>query len=589
MAIQQMKRNNETKFGVHVLVVIFGITSWSIMNGLWVELPVLVSHLPEGWTLPSFLTIAAQLGNIGIIACSIFVYCKPRVKFETPVSFIIAIALTLCALLYALFWRDTAYVADGYYSVALLGLTFTQSVFATMTSIAYVAFMSHLKANYIASIFIGMGISGLIPAFAAIGQGQGSVKCIQDTNTTVTLFNKTNGIFTLEDNSTTLQNNDHNGNIIINNNGTVARLLEVNVEPPFSVQAFFLMLFGVGILSLLSLLMLVFHPYCKSEHVDADKEENSKLMDTKSKQETIANPGITKVLTELTPSSSYVDDITTHKNSTSFNQITDNNSTVSTATGGGSILVLLNSEKQNKEIPADLTSFSESINQTLEINTLYPANEISTRDSMKDAALPDTTDDSKHIEVASTDTEDTETEASHTYKEKQLTKLQSWYLLGLLVWINALQSSFVLAIQVYSSLPYGLQFYHAATKAENIVDPIASFLTFWIVAKTTVSISGLTLLGTLFTAYIIAMAAMSPTPALVNATAGGILVVTAWVMCTILMVFSKVSIAKVMRGQGRLSLIWTGASTQLGAMIGAIIAYILINYLHLFKDEPLCH
>lgn len=63
-------------------------------------------------------------------------------------------------------------------SVALLALTFTQSVFAATTSIAYVTFMAHLKARYMASIFIGMGFSGLIPAFAALGQGQGNVRWV---------------------------------------------------------------------------------------------------------------------------------------------------------------------------------------------------------------------------------------------------------------------------------------------------------------------------------------------------------------------------------------------------------------------------
>lgn len=32
----------------HVLVALFGMGSWAAVNGLWVELPVVVKDLPEG-------------------------------------------------------------------------------------------------------------------------------------------------------------------------------------------------------------------------------------------------------------------------------------------------------------------------------------------------------------------------------------------------------------------------------------------------------------------------------------------------------------------------------------------------------------
>lgn len=73
-----------------------------------------------------------------------------------------------------------------------------------------------------------------------------------------------------------------------------------------------------------------------------------------------------------------------------------------------------------------------------------------------------------HKSVAKFDVEEHSAGSDGPSKGKQITKLESWYLLGLLVWINALQTSFVLAIQVYSSLPYGLQFYHGATKVSSL-------------------------------------------------------------------------------------------------------------------------
>ena len=46
---------------VDLLAVLFGISSWISINGLWVELPMLVNELPEGWALPSYLSIIVQV------------------------------------------------------------------------------------------------------------------------------------------------------------------------------------------------------------------------------------------------------------------------------------------------------------------------------------------------------------------------------------------------------------------------------------------------------------------------------------------------------------------------------------------------
>uniref|UniRef100_A0A8C2C7S6 Riboflavin transporter n=1 Tax=Cyprinus carpio TaxID=7962 RepID=A0A8C2C7S6_CYPCA len=49
----------------HVLACLFGIGSWVAINGMWVELPLIVPSIPEGWYLPSYLTIIIQMANIG--------------------------------------------------------------------------------------------------------------------------------------------------------------------------------------------------------------------------------------------------------------------------------------------------------------------------------------------------------------------------------------------------------------------------------------------------------------------------------------------------------------------------------------------
>ena len=45
---------------VDMLAILFGISSWISINGLWVELPML-ANLPEGWSLPSYLSVIVQV------------------------------------------------------------------------------------------------------------------------------------------------------------------------------------------------------------------------------------------------------------------------------------------------------------------------------------------------------------------------------------------------------------------------------------------------------------------------------------------------------------------------------------------------
>ena len=59
---------------VDLLAVVFGIGAWISVNGLWVELPLLVQTLPEGWSLPSYMSIVIQIANIGQF-CSFSYYC----------------------------------------------------------------------------------------------------------------------------------------------------------------------------------------------------------------------------------------------------------------------------------------------------------------------------------------------------------------------------------------------------------------------------------------------------------------------------------------------------------------------------------
>ena len=59
--------------------MLFALASWIDINGLWVELPLLVEQSPEGWSLPSYLTIIIQVKyRICNIHNVVLMVCKPR-------------------------------------------------------------------------------------------------------------------------------------------------------------------------------------------------------------------------------------------------------------------------------------------------------------------------------------------------------------------------------------------------------------------------------------------------------------------------------------------------------------------------------
>ena len=78
--------HSNRKFYVDILAIAFGISSWISINGLWVELPLLVEQLPESWTLASYLSIIVQFANLGPLTVGLLRWiCHEKI----PIAWII--------------------------------------------------------------------------------------------------------------------------------------------------------------------------------------------------------------------------------------------------------------------------------------------------------------------------------------------------------------------------------------------------------------------------------------------------------------------------------------------------------------------
>jgi hypothetical protein len=58
--------NSEVNWLIFVLILSFSLGGWIEIFGIWSEFPIMVKTLPEGWRLPSIVTMAIQFGQIGL-------------------------------------------------------------------------------------------------------------------------------------------------------------------------------------------------------------------------------------------------------------------------------------------------------------------------------------------------------------------------------------------------------------------------------------------------------------------------------------------------------------------------------------------
>uniref|UniRef100_A0A671N8T5 Riboflavin transporter n=1 Tax=Sinocyclocheilus anshuiensis TaxID=1608454 RepID=A0A671N8T5_9TELE len=160
----------------HVLAGLFGMGSWVTICGLWVELPLIVPQVPEGWYLPSYISIIVQLANIGPLFVTLMHRFHPGKLNETAVIYFIVGFGILASLFLAFFWSETVVVQGVERSVPLLLLIFFIPIVDCTSSVTFLPFMMQLKAEYLMTYYVGEGLSGLVPALVAMVQGVGVVE-----------------------------------------------------------------------------------------------------------------------------------------------------------------------------------------------------------------------------------------------------------------------------------------------------------------------------------------------------------------------------------------------------------------------------
>lgn len=155
-----------------VLMACWGLGTWLSVNGLYLQLPLLVERLPEGWALPSSMALAIQLANVGILAYAVLKRLLPRSSDAHFIYGLLAVG-TLALVLNAFLYEHTTLVAGSERSVAFLALTFFAALVGCTSSVLFYPYLRHFRDVYLATYLVGEGLSGLVPSLLTLAQGVG--------------------------------------------------------------------------------------------------------------------------------------------------------------------------------------------------------------------------------------------------------------------------------------------------------------------------------------------------------------------------------------------------------------------------------
>ncbi|XP_055376490.1 solute carrier family 52, riboflavin transporter, member 3-A isoform X2 [Condylostylus longicornis] len=177
---------------VDILSIFFGIAAWIGINSVFVQLPLLVENAPESWSLPSYVVVIVQIGNIGPIIYTLLHKIYPQKIRDAYMIYIVLIIGTISALLTSFLYNKTMYINDKEYSIALFILVFFLALNGCTSSVLFMPYMGRFRAIYLITYLIGEGMSGFLPSIVALIQGVGgNTKCIEvNTTNGTTIYEK---------------------------------------------------------------------------------------------------------------------------------------------------------------------------------------------------------------------------------------------------------------------------------------------------------------------------------------------------------------------------------------------------------------
>jgi riboflavin transporter 2 len=162
------------------------LSAWIDLQGLFVEIPLIVPFTPERWTLPSIAAICVCAANIVPVIVVILRWHQGNRFSEIPYIYIIIIVGVIACFVLALFWQKTVFLFGRERSVWLLSCIFILSMLDCTSSLVFFDYMKRFRTQYLKAVFLGEALTSAIPTLLILAQGvAGETICIQNSNGTI--------------------------------------------------------------------------------------------------------------------------------------------------------------------------------------------------------------------------------------------------------------------------------------------------------------------------------------------------------------------------------------------------------------------
>jgi riboflavin transporter 2 len=172
--------------------------------------------------------------------------------------------------------------------------------------------------------------------------------------------------------------------------------------------------------------------------------------------------------------------------------------------------------------------------------------------------------------------------------KKSLTTLSYILLLVGCTYTSSILFGMILSISTYVLMPYGHKIFYLGT----ILSPWMLTI-IWILGILKPLLSKrylllLIILGSITFAFDIFVSFKSPCPPWVDTTKGNILILFIWLSTYIFLGYPRLVIANYVRIHSPNGMFWFGVNVQLGALIGSVVAYLLVETFSLFRERIAC-
>ncbi|XP_039751217.1 riboflavin transporter 2 isoform X2 [Pararge aegeria] len=162
----------QRRVALDVLMACWGTGTWLGVNGVYMQLPLLVQRLPERWRLPSHIAVVIQLANVGVLLYALLRRVLPRAP-DAPYVVALLLLGTLALFLNGFLYAETAVLAGAERSVSFLTITFFTGLVGCTSSVLFYPYLRHFRDVYLATYLVGEGLSGLLPSVLSLVQGAG--------------------------------------------------------------------------------------------------------------------------------------------------------------------------------------------------------------------------------------------------------------------------------------------------------------------------------------------------------------------------------------------------------------------------------